>query len=114
MDNNLFKQIKAAMDTIENDSINKVYLLNHNVNLKAQLLNSLLLSSNVESRIEYNPAYHQIVVVADTYVLDIRTCELKQALLNADVIGFDSSSDGKLHIECVFNKAFREAGVINE
>ena len=42
MDNNLFKQIKAAMDTIENESINKVYLLNHNVNLKAQLLNSLL------------------------------------------------------------------------
>lgn len=114
MDNNLFKQIKAAMDTIENNSINKVYLLNHNVNLKAQLLNSLFLSSNVESRIEYNPAYHQVVVIADAYVLDIHTNELKQALLNADVIGIDSASDGMLHIECVFNNAFRKAGVINE
>ena len=114
MDNNLFKQIKAAMDTIENDSINKVYLLNHDVSLKAQLLHSLFLSTDVESRIEYYPAYHQIAVIADTYVLDIRTNEFKQALLNADVIGIDSASDGKLHIECVFNNAFREAGVINE
>lgn len=114
MDNNLFKQIKAAMDTIEKGSINKVYLLNHDVNLKAQFLNSLFLSSDVKSRIEYCPAYHQIVVIADTYVLDIRKSELKQALLNADVIGIDSTFDGLLHIECVFNNAFRKAGVINE
>ena len=114
MDNNLFKHFKAAMDTIEKDSINKVYLLNHDVNLKAQLLHSALCSSGTDARIEYFPAYHQIVVIADTYVLDIHTNELKQTLLNADVIGIDSASDGKLHIECVFNKAFREAGVINE
>lgn len=114
MDNNLFKHIKAAMDTIEKDSINKVYLLNHDINLKAQLLHSAFCSSGTDARIEYHPAYLQIVVIADTYVLDVHTTELKQALLNTDVIGIDSASDGKLHIECVFNNAFRKAGVINE
>ena len=114
MDNNLFKHIKAAMDTIEQNGINKVYLLNHDINLKAQLLNSQFLSADVESKIEYYPAYHQVVVIADAFVLDIHTNELKQALLNADVIGIDSASDGMLHIECVFNNAFRKAGVINE
>ncbi len=114
MDNNLFKGLSTAMGTIENDSINKVYLLNHNVNLQAQLLHSALCSSGADARVEYYPAYLQIVVIADTYVLDIYTNELKQALLNADVICIDSASDGMLHIECVFNNAFRKAGVINE
>lgn len=114
MDNNLFKDITTAMDTIEKDSINKVYLLKQDVNLKAQLLHSALCSSGTDARIEYHPAYLQIVVIADTYVLDVHTTELKQALLNTDVIGIDSASDGKLHIECVFNNAFRKAGVINE
>lgn len=114
MDNKLFKHIKAAIDTIEKDSINKIYLLKQDVNLKAQLLHSALCSSGTDARIEYFPAYHQIVVIADTYVLDIHTTELKHALLIADVIGIDSASDGKLHIECVFNNAFRKAGVINE
>lgn len=114
MDNNLFKDIATAMDTIEKDSINNIYLLNHNVNLKAQLLHSAFCSSRTEARLEYHPAYLQIVVIADAYVLDIHTIEFKQALLNADVIGIDSASDGMLHIECVFNNAFKKAGVINE
>jgi len=114
MDNNLFKHIKATMDTIEKDSINKVYLLKQDVNLKAQLLHSAFCSSGTDARTEYFPAYHQIVVIADTYVLDVHSTELKQALLNADVFCIDSASNGKLHIECVFNNAFRKAGVINE
>lgn len=114
MDNIFFQELATAMDTIEKDSINKVYLLNHDVNYKAQLLHSALCSAETDSRIEYYPAYLQIVVIADTYVLDIQTNELKQALLNADVLCVDSASDGLLHIECVFNNAFRKAGVINE
>lgn len=114
MDNNLFKDLATAMDTIEKNSINKVYLLKQDVNLKAQLLHSAFRSSGTDARIEYFPAYHQIVVIADTYVLDVHTTEFKQALLNADVFCIDSAFDGKLHIECVFNNAFRKAGVINE
>lgn len=114
MDNNLFKDIATAMDTIEKDSINNIYLLMQDVNLKAQFLHSAFCSSGTDARIEYSPAYLQIVVIADAYVLDIHTSELKQALLNADVIDIDSASDGMLHIECVFNNAFRKAGVINE
>ena len=114
MDNNFFKDLATTMDTIEKDSINKVYLLKQDVNLKAQLLHSAFRTSGIEARIEFSPAYLQIIVIADTYVLDIHTSELKQALLSADIIGIDSASDGMLHIECVFNNAFRKAGVTNE
>lgn len=114
MNNNFFKELTAAMDTIEKNSTNKVYLLKQDVNLKAQLLYSAFCSSGVHTRIEHNPVYLQIAVIADTYVLDIHTSELRHAFLNADVICIDSSSDGKLHIECVFNNAFKKAGVINE
>lgn len=114
MKNEFYNELTKAMHAIEKNSINKIYLLNPDVDDKAQRLFSDFASTGINARIDYHPAYMQIAVVADTYVLDIYTNELKQALHNADGICIDSVSDGMLHIECIFNNAFRMAGVLNE
>ena len=114
MSNNLFKELSALMDTVEKDSVNKIYLFDPTVNTKAYNLLSAFCISGINAKIEYNPAYQQIIVIADTYVLDIHTSKLKQALYGTDVICIDSTADGLIHLECIFNNAFKKAGVINE
>ncbi len=114
MNNELFKLIANAMNTIEKDANGKVYLLNPDVEAKAYSLYSSFISDGINAKIDYSPAYLQIIVTAECAVLDIRNTTYKNDLLDADIIGIDITSDDLLHIECVFNNAFRKAGVLNE
>ncbi|MCR4693489.1 MAG: hypothetical protein K5664_06375 [Firmicutes bacterium] len=111
MNNDFYKMLSKAMEKVENDSINAIYILNPDVELKAQNLYSKLISSEIKAKIEYSPAYMQITVIAETPVLDICTNNFKQSLLNADVVCVDALSNGILHIECMFNNAFRKVGI---
>lgn len=114
MNNNFYKVIATAMNIIEKHSINKIYLLNPDIETKAYNLYSSFTCAGIKAIVEYIPAYLQVVVIADCTLLDIHTNVYKQELLNADAICIDTTSEGMLHIECIFNNAFRKAGVLNE
>lgn len=112
MNTDFFKTLSSAMTAIEENANKHFYLPNPDIAAKAQRLYYDFVSENITAKIDYYPAYMQIVVVAETYVLDIRTNN--HSVFNADVVCIDSTSDGSLHIECVFNNAFVEGGAINE
>ena len=111
MNDDFYKILSKAMDKIEKDSIHEVYILNPDVELKAQCLYSEFITSNMKARIEYSPAYMQITVIAETRLLDTSANNRKQKLLSADVVCIDALSNGILHIECMFNNAFRKVGI---
>lgn len=114
MNNNFFKELARAMNKIEKDSIRHIYIISPDIEAKAYRLFSDFLSSGVTARLDCNPAYSQITVIADTYVLSVNKQVHKANLLCADIICIDSAIDGKLHIECSFNNAFAKVGEINE
>lgn len=112
MNTDFFKTLSSAMDTVEENKNQHFYLPKSNIAAKAQKLYYDFVLSGINAKIDYYPAYMQIVVSADTNVLDIQTA--KHGFLFADTICIDSTSCGTLHIECLFNNAFTKGGAINE
>ena len=112
MNNDIYKELASAMYALEKRSHNKIYLINTDIEKNAQKLYCTFISTFKNAEIVYEPAYSQIIVSADTYVLDIYSNEHKEVFFSADVICIDSIINGMLHIECVFNNAFRMAGEI--
>ena len=112
MNNDIYKELASAMYALEKRSHNKIYLINTDIEKNAQKLYCTFISTFKNVDIVYEPAYSQIIVSADTYILDIYLKEHKKVFFSADVICIDSTVNGMLHIECVFNNAFRTAGEI--
>ena len=113
MEDNFYQTLAYAMKKIESESPDKVYWLNSDINDKAAALYHMFLQSFPNANIIYSPAYLQIIVTADTYLLAINK-ECMQHIFNADIFSVDSSAGGMLHIECIFNKAFKIVGELNE
>lgn len=109
MNNEFFKLCAKTMDKIEKDSAGKIYLLNIRVREKAERLYEDFYKKYENAEIEYDTAYRQICVTADTYVWDVRGRE-RDNLYNADIVSIDSTNDGMLHVECIFKNAFETVG----
>ena len=114
MNDNFCKKLASAMNAIEKHSSNKLYLINSDIEKRAIGLYLSFIYADIKAEIVYNPAYMQIIVIADSYVLDICSNKYKQNLFSADTLCIDVTTNGMLHIECVFNGAFRKAGEICE
>ena len=113
MENTFYQVLANTMKNIESEISDKIYWLNHGITDKAAALYCMFLQSFSNANIIYDPAYLQIIVTADTYLLDINK-EGMQRLFNTDTFSVDSSADGMLHIECIFNKSFKIVGEHNE
>ena len=109
MNNEFFKLCAKTMDKIERESAGKIYLLNVGVSEKAARLYEDFYKKYENAEIEYDTAYRQIRVTADTYVWDVRGQE-RDNVYYADIVSIDSTNDGMLHVECVFKNAFETVG----
>ena len=114
MNNDIFKTLAETMDKIEKESINCIYIVNNEVELKGQNLYYNLVSMGMNTRLIYKPAYKQIVVIAETFVFDIASNNIKNSIMTSDAISIDATLNGLIHMEFVFNNAFRRVGELNE